>query len=351
MSVLIPALIVGTGFGCRIHVPALRAAGFEVVGLVGTDAERTRARAVAASVPHAFTDLGTAITRTAARVVSIASPPQTHAALTMTAITHRCHVLCEKPFAADAVEARKLHDAAERAGIVHALGHEFRWQPENATLARAVADGQIGSPRFISMLQYLPIVANPDHRMPDWWFEQSAGGGWLGAHGSHIVDQVRTSFGEFASLSASLPTVSARESVAEDSYIVRFALDNGAQGALLQTGGAWGAPTSLLRVAGTRGTVWVENDVVKIADRDGTRTIPVPDDLQLPPLPAGEAPTSNLSLALFIRLCEAFRARIEGHEAPQPVPLPSFADGVAGMKVLDAIRASAADGGTRVQLL
>jgi hypothetical protein len=31
------ALVVGTGFGCRIQVPALRAAGFDVVGLVGTD--------------------------------------------------------------------------------------------------------------------------------------------------------------------------------------------------------------------------------------------------------------------------------------------------------------------------
>jgi predicted dehydrogenase len=39
----IPALVVGTGFGCRVHVPALRAAGFEVVGLVGTNAERPAA--------------------------------------------------------------------------------------------------------------------------------------------------------------------------------------------------------------------------------------------------------------------------------------------------------------------
>jgi hypothetical protein len=44
------ALVVGTGFGCRIQVPALRASGFEVVGLVGTDRERTAERAAANAV-------------------------------------------------------------------------------------------------------------------------------------------------------------------------------------------------------------------------------------------------------------------------------------------------------------
>src|SRR6266481_2485426 len=52
-----PALVVGTGFGCRTHVPALRAAGFEVAGLVGADAERTRRRAESSDVPQAFTEL------------------------------------------------------------------------------------------------------------------------------------------------------------------------------------------------------------------------------------------------------------------------------------------------------
>ena len=30
-------VVVGAGFGCRIHVPAARAAGFDVIGLVGRD--------------------------------------------------------------------------------------------------------------------------------------------------------------------------------------------------------------------------------------------------------------------------------------------------------------------------
>ena len=45
-------LVVGTGFGCRIQVPALCGAGFEVVGLVGTKSSRTAERADEVPVPQ-----------------------------------------------------------------------------------------------------------------------------------------------------------------------------------------------------------------------------------------------------------------------------------------------------------
>ena len=104
----IPALVVGTGFGCRIHVPALRAAGFDVAGLVGTDFDRTQRRAAANNVPQAFVDLDLALTRTGAKVISIATPPHTHGSLSLLAISRGCHVLCEKPFARDVIEARMM---------------------------------------------------------------------------------------------------------------------------------------------------------------------------------------------------------------------------------------------------
>jgi predicted dehydrogenase len=67
-------LVVGTGFGCRIQVPALRAAGFRVLGLVGTDIGRTRLRATTNGVEGAFTDLDEAIARTGATAVAVSTP-------------------------------------------------------------------------------------------------------------------------------------------------------------------------------------------------------------------------------------------------------------------------------------
>jgi predicted dehydrogenase len=54
----------------------------------------------------------------------------------------------------------------------------------------------------------------------------------------------------------------------------------------------------------------------------------------------------GLDLGPYTRLAEHFRARIEG-TPPPPGPQPAtFADGVADMRVLDALRRSAAERAT-----
>ena len=109
----IPARVVGTGFGCRIHVPALRAAGFDVVGLVGTRPDRLAKKAAEAGISETFTNLDEAISKTGAKLVTIATTPNTHGKLAMQAIARGCHVLCEQPFAFDAAEGQAMLDAAE----------------------------------------------------------------------------------------------------------------------------------------------------------------------------------------------------------------------------------------------
>lgn len=349
-----PALVVGTGFGCRIHVPALRAAGFDVVGLVGTDAERTQRRAQPNGAPQIFTDLDEAIRKTGAVAVTIATPPRTHAALTLAALSHGCHVICEKPMASDTSEARAMLEAAQRAGVTHLMGNEFRWQPDRAIVARAIAEGLIGEPRFMTLSSYSAFLADPGARMPRWWFDEAAGGGWLGAQGSHIVDQVRTWLGDFASLSAALSIVADRKDVAEDSYVVRFRMANGAEGVNQHTAAAWGPGASMARVAGTHGTIWIEDGVVRLADRGGVRALPMPGDLILPPPPEpSDDPRkafSSMELGPYIRLCEVLRAGVDGRPVTSAVPPPTFRDGLACMEVLDAIRESAAKDGALVTL-
>jgi predicted dehydrogenase len=354
-SKAIAAVVVGTGFGCRIHVPALRAAGFQVAALVGTNSEKLARRAEVTGVEHSFTDLDEAIERTGAKVVTIATPPNTHAALALKAIAHGCHVICEKPMAFSAEEGRAMLEAAERAGVVHLMGNEFRWQPDRALIGRAIADGLIGEPRFLSLIQYLGFAADLETKLPTWWFDQQAGGGWLGASGSHIIDQVRAWLGDFESLSAALPIVSDRKGVAEDSYVLRFQMKNGVEGVIQQTAGAWGPSAAMWRVAGTRGTVWAEDGIVHVADRNGIKDLSIPDDLMLPPPPTPEAPDSSrrfshLELGPYTRLCEALRDRIEGRTTQSAVPLPTFRDGLATMEVMDAIRASAASDGALVRV-
>jgi predicted dehydrogenase len=348
--------VVGTGFGCRVHVPALRAAGFEVVALVGRDPERTARRASRLGIEHACTDLDAALAVPGADSVTIATPPDTHAPLVIAACAAGRHVICEKPFALDAGQAREMLDAAQRAGVTHLVGHEFRWSPDRAVAARALRDGLIGDPRTFTLVQYVPLVADPSARnVPHWWFDPARGGGWLGASGSHAVDQLRTWLGEIASVSSALPAVSARDEDAEDTFVVRAALRTGAHGVLQQTGASWvPGGLGLSVVAGTDGTLELCDGSVFVSDRAGRRALEVPADLRAAPAPAvADDPRerfTHLELGPYTRLCEVFRAGIEGCDLPAAVPPPTFADGVAVTRVLDAVRASAAAAGAVIDI-
>ncbi len=348
------AVVVGTGFGTRVHVPALRAAGFTVTALVGRDLERTLRRAERLDVPNALVDLDEALHLPGVEAVTIATPPHTHAELAIAVARAGRHVLCEKPFAMDAREAEAMLAAAESAGVTHLVGHEFRWATERATIGRAISDGRIGEPRFASLVQYVPLVADPAARTPEWWFDPSAGGGWLGASGSHVVDQIRVWLGEFTEVSARLSITAAREGVADDSFTVRFRLRGDVEGVLQQTASAWGPLAGLTRVAGSHGTVWIDGTEPWLADRDGSRRLDVPPDLALPAPPReSDDPRhrfTHLELGPFTRLCEVLRAGVEGTAVPDAVPIPTFADGLASMRVLDAIRASSAADGATIEL-
>ncbi|HEV2310622.1 MAG TPA: Gfo/Idh/MocA family oxidoreductase, partial [Acidimicrobiia bacterium] len=129
------AIVVGTGFGARVHVPALQAAGFDIVALVGRDPDKTARRAARLGVP-ASCDVDEMLARPDVAAVSIATPPATHARLAIAAAEAGKHVLCEKPFALDAAEAEAMLAAAEQAGVTHLIGHEFRLAPERAVLGR-----------------------------------------------------------------------------------------------------------------------------------------------------------------------------------------------------------------------
>jgi predicted dehydrogenase len=351
------AVVVGTGFGCLTHVRALRAAGFVVPAVVGRDPDRTAARARQFGVAAGLTSLEQALDLPDVAAVTIATPPHTHAPLALTALAAGKHVLCEKPLARDADEAAEMLAAAEAAGVVHLVGTEFRFDPGQATLARAVRSGAIGSPRLVTVLLHVPLLADASAEVPEWWASEGQGGGWLGAHGSQVIDQVRVTLGEFDGVAASLLHVSGRGS-ADDGFVVHFRMRSGAAGVLQSTAADRGPMLVETRVVGSEGSAWIEGlgSTVRLADGSGTREVPVAGDLQVAPpepepLPAGVLHTAydrmiahGLDLPPYTRLATTFRELILGRPVPDEPRPATFADGVAAMAVLDAIRTSAGTG-------
>jgi predicted dehydrogenase len=275
-------VVFGTGFGCYTHVRALRAAGFDVVAVAGRDPEKTATRARLFDVGRAVTSVDDALALPGADAVTIATPPDTHSDLVLTALAAGKHVLCEKPFARDTGEARALLGAAEGAGVVHLLGTEFRFDTGQALLARAVRDGLVGEPRLALFLLHVPVLAARDAELPGWWADASQGGGWLTAHGSQVIDQIRVTLGEFASVRASTLNVAGRDASADDGFVAHFELESGVAGVMQSTAADRGPMLIETRVVGTGGTAWIDGlgDKVWVADAHGPRVLPVPDELR-----------------------------------------------------------------------
>jgi predicted dehydrogenase len=116
----------------------------------------------------------------------------------------------------------------------------------------------------------------------------------------------------------------------------------------------------MTRVTGSAGTLWVEGNAVHVADAKGIRQLPVPDDLAALPFdpPPADLLVSDYDrmrsgageIPPFTRLYKTFGDLIGGKPAPTDPRPGTFADGVAAMAVLDAIRQSAASGGIWVTL-
>ncbi len=346
------AVVVGTGFGILTHLRALREAGFEVLAMVGRNPEKTAERAGRAGVPHALTSLTEAIALPGVDAVTIATPPYTHAEIAIEAVEAGKHVVCEKPLARDAAEANRMLEAAEKAGVVHLVGTEFRWATGQATATRAIREGVIGEPRLVTFLLHQPMLAHPDSEVPTWWSDAAEGGGWLGAYASHVIDHIRDMFGEFEGVSASLGVTADKGAdwTAEDSFTIHFRMRSGVEGVLQSTAGAWGAPLVASRIAGARGTLSIEGDAVKLFDASGERTLDVPEDLVNPaPSPPDREllvttydmmHSMGIDIGPFTKLFEVLKARMQGRDVPaDPVP-GTFADGAAVMTVIDAIRRS-----------
>lgn len=141
--------VVGCGYWGAKHSRVLRALD-EVDAVVHVDVQERSLAALARQWPGtaAYTSLQDALPSVDAVVV--ATPPTTHVPLALTALAAGRHVLVEKPLAVSARGARRLVEAADRAGRVLMVGHTFEYDPAVAALRRLVAAGELGELLHVS---------------------------------------------------------------------------------------------------------------------------------------------------------------------------------------------------------
>jgi len=181
--------IIGTGFARKVQIPAFKSCeGAEVVSVASASTENAKATAEEYGIEHFTTDWRETIARDDVDLICITTPPKFHHEMTLAAIENGKHVLCEKPMAMNADEAREMTDAAKnKTGILALIDHELRFQPGRLHALRMIRDGAIGKIRHTKYHFQAPHRGDPN--LPwNWWSDESQGGGALGAIVSHVID-------------------------------------------------------------------------------------------------------------------------------------------------------------------
>jgi predicted dehydrogenase len=109
------------------HLPALKSHPCaEVVAICDIDRDRAEEMARKYDIPLVSSDYREVIDKGNLDSLLVVTPDDTHHAITMDALDADLHVLCEKPLAHNAQQAREMYDKAETAGVKHMTFFTFR---------------------------------------------------------------------------------------------------------------------------------------------------------------------------------------------------------------------------------
>ena len=309
--------IIGAGFGRRVVAPTFEAIGCSVVDVVSAR----------------DSDAVAGLCRQPLDLVSVHSPPFLHTAHVHLALEAGHAVLCDKPFGRSAAEAEEMRAEAAQAGAINLINFEFRHQPARRKMHELIAEGAVGTPEHFHYSAFASGSRVPV-RPYGWLFDRTSGGGWIGAYGSHAIDAIRWLLGEITVAGArTWTTVLDRPDTegtptrcdAEDAFSAWFELASGCTAALDSSFTTAVPLPPRQALLGSEGVLENVGDVkLSLRRADGSR-----EEFDFEP--SREDP-HLIAMKGWARV--VWEAVDEGRQIE-----PSFEDGLACARVMDALRA------------
>jgi len=250
--------LMGTGFIAETsHMPALKEIpNVEVVAVTGREEEKTKAFAKKWGIGKHFSgDNG--IERLckdqSVDTVLVALPNDIHLdAITNAAENHK-NIICEKPLARNAGEARQALDLVRRYGVLHCYGENQLFIPQVVRAMKMIQDGAIGSVTWVR--------SREAHSGPHagWFLDMKrAGGGVLLDMGCHSIEVTRKLMGKKPQAVSAWVETLVRKIDADDNSLTLVKFENGG---LSQSENSWTAMGGLdlrFEIYGTTGSIFID---------------------------------------------------------------------------------------------
>ena len=340
---------VGTGFIARTHNWFLKHTATEHRIVAVHDLEAERAQAFAGRVGAEVVDEETLLDTVDA--VFVTTWTSEHERLVAAAAERGVAVFCEKPLAFDADAAQRMADAVESAGVVNQVGLVLRFVPQFLHARALLADERAGRLLAVSFRddQFIPIQS---HYGSTWRIDPTrCGRGTLLEHSIHDVDVMQWMCGPVASVSGSVREVHGHDRI-DDVAVARLEFTNGAIASLTSIWHDIVDRPSLRNVE-----IFAENLYLRL---DGEPTGPLVwqftgepvqslggDALARACIDAGAARERDLAPVSGGAMFNPLTPFLDAIAAGTPSPLP-LREALPGHRIVDAIYASADDGGAVV---
>jgi predicted dehydrogenase len=166
--------------------PARRIDGVEVAGVAARDPARAQAFAAKHGIAKTYGSYQALLEDPDIDAVYNPLPNGLHGHWTLAAIAAGKHVLCEKPFTANAVEAEQVAAVAAQSGLVVMEAFHYRHHPLAARLHEIVGEGELGAPRRIEIRFSAPLALRGDIR-----YQLDLAGGATMDMGCYVVNLLR----------------------------------------------------------------------------------------------------------------------------------------------------------------
>jgi len=300
-----------------------------VVAIGASRIEHARQAALLHQVPHFFDDYRRMFREANLHAVTIATPPEFHHPIAIAAAEAGLHILCEKPMARNAAEARDMHRLARDANVQHAVDYKTRFLPSRQVCKRLIDQGYLGELQSVSLTVFRQSWRDRLRHSTSSLDAGERAGGVLGALGSDYIDTLRWWFGEIHAVAGALPrTIRGSECF---SLILQFA-----SGALATIHVSAVAPMDVgdeIVAVGTDALLAVQADGRVFGMRRDEQVL---SEIELPDV-WGDLPNfADRRVRPFVLLArEWVRGILEGKSA-----VPSFEDGMKVQEVLDSVQRS-----------
>jgi predicted dehydrogenase len=250
--------LLGCGFVATFYMQGLsEVPDQQVVVVYGRDKHKAQEFATTWHIPDFSDDMASVAARPDVDLLLIALPNAVHLEAARLAASNKKHVVCTKPLARNAEEARQMLEVVQQAGILHGYAETEVFSPAVIRAKSLIDDGAVGR-----VLTVRSREAHSGPHAPHFWDAELAGGGALLDMGCHTIEAARYFIGKEIKpvevLAWGDTLVHTDKTSAEDNAIVLLRFEDGA---LAQSELSWTARGSLdLRneVYGTEGSIFTD---------------------------------------------------------------------------------------------